>query len=97
MSEPLKLKRIFNFIFFAGDEILAVNGLALQGMSHAEAISVFKNIRSGKVLLHAARRDATMRRCGKNNNNSDSFTKKRFDLLSFFQDMRKSEYIEICK
>ena len=47
---------------FIGDEILAVNGLALQGMSHAEAISVFKNIRTGKVLLHVARRDATIRR-----------------------------------
>ena len=53
---------LIEFIFFSGDEILAVNGLALQGMSHAEAISVFKNIRSGKVLLHVARRDATMRR-----------------------------------
>ena len=52
--------------FFAGDEILAVNGLALQGMSHAEAISVFKNIRSGKVLLHVARRDATIRRYVRN-------------------------------
>jgi len=50
------------YCYFAGDEILAVNGLALQGMSHAEAISVFKNIRTGKVLLHVARRDATMRR-----------------------------------
>ena len=76
---------------------MAVNGLALQGMSHAEAISVFKNIRSGKVLLHAARRDATMRRCGKNNNNSDIFTKKRFDLQSFFKEMRKKRVKEICK
>merc|ERR1719220_705473 len=54
-----------------GDEILAVNGLALQGMSHAEAISVFKNIRSEKVLLHAARRDATMRRKYKSNSCDD--------------------------
>merc|ERR1712062_327203 len=45
-----------------GDEILAVNGLALQGMSHSEAISVFKNIRVGKVVLHLARRDAATRR-----------------------------------
>ena len=43
-----------------------MNGLALQGMSHAEAISVFKNIRSGKVLLHVARRDATIRRYVRN-------------------------------
>merc|ERR1719220_360891 len=54
-----------------GDEILAVNGLALQGMSHAEAISVFKNIRSGKVLLHVARRDATIRRKYKSNSCDD--------------------------
>jgi len=40
-------------------------------MSHAEAISVFKNIRSGKVLLHAARRDATMRRKYKSNSCDD--------------------------
>jgi hypothetical protein len=66
----------FFLCFFTGDEILAVNGLALQGMSHAEAISVFKNIRSGKVLLHAARRDATMRRY-------TSFD-ERVDLLSHF-------------
>ena len=46
----------------AGDEVLAVNGLALQGMSHSEAISVFKNIRSGRVVLHVARRDAATRR-----------------------------------
>lgn len=41
---------------------MAVNGLALQGMSHSEAISVFKNIRVGKVVLHLARRDAATRR-----------------------------------
>ena len=50
------------FFIFAGDEVLAVNGLALQGMSHSEAISVFKNIRSGRVVLHVARRDAATRR-----------------------------------
>jgi len=50
-----------------GDEILAVNGMALQGMSHSEAISVFKNIRVGKVVLHVARRDAVTRRKYKSN------------------------------
>ena len=51
-----------NSLYNLGDEILAVNGLALQGMSHSEAISVFKNIRVGKVVLHLARRDAATRR-----------------------------------
>ncbi|KAK3909235.1 PDZ domain-containing protein 2 [Frankliniella fusca] len=39
-----------------GDEILAVNGKALHGFSHLEAIAVFKEIRSGPVLLHIGRR-----------------------------------------
>lgn len=54
-----------------GDEILAVNGLALQGMSHSEAISVFKNIRIGRVVLHVARRDAAARRKYKSNSCDD--------------------------
>jgi hypothetical protein len=47
---------ISDVFFFAGDEILAVNGEALQGMSHAEAIAAFKRIRSGPVALRLARR-----------------------------------------
>jgi C-terminal processing protease CtpA/Prc len=43
-------------MFVTGDEILAVNGEALQGMSHAEAIQAFKRIRSGPVALRLARR-----------------------------------------
>lgn len=45
-----------------GDEILSVNGLALQGMSHSEAISLFKNIKVGFVTLHVARRDTMAKR-----------------------------------
>ena len=58
----IQISRSFSFSLLAGDEVLAVNGLALQGMSHSEAISVFKNIRSGRVVLHVARRDAATRR-----------------------------------
>merc|ERR1711953_1165228 len=39
-----------------GDEILSINGQVLQGMTHGQAISVFKNIRMGAVSLHIARR-----------------------------------------
>lgn len=39
-----------------GDEILAVNGKPLHGASHQEAINVFKQIKSGQVLLHIGRR-----------------------------------------
>jgi hypothetical protein len=47
---------VYVLIPVAGDEILAVNGEALQGMSHAEAIATFKRIRSGPVALRLARR-----------------------------------------
>merc|ERR1719278_1404240 len=39
-----------------GDEILSINGQVLQGMTHGQAISVFKNIKQGAVSLHIARR-----------------------------------------
>ena len=48
---------------FIGDEILSVNGMALQGMTHSEAISVFKNIRIGAVTIHLVRRDSICKRC----------------------------------
>ncbi|XP_030748319.1 uncharacterized protein LOC115876618 isoform X2 [Sitophilus oryzae] len=39
-----------------GDEILAVNNILLHGVAHKEAVNIFKNIRSGTVLLHIGRR-----------------------------------------
>ena len=39
-----------------GDQILSVNGQSLQGLSHSQAISVFKVIRSGQVSLQVVRR-----------------------------------------
>lgn len=53
-SEDGKLKE--------GDEILAVNGTPLQGMTHAEAINTFKNIKCGEVMLHVGRRDSLQKR-----------------------------------
>lgn len=35
-----------------------MNGAVLQGLTHAEAISVFKDIKSGPVMLHVGRRDS---------------------------------------
>ena len=42
-----------------GDEILSVSGKTLTGLSHNEAISVFKRIRSGGVSLQVVRRPMT--------------------------------------
>ena len=47
---------------FLGDEILSVNGMSVQGMSHSEAISIFKTIKSGPVTILVTRRDIAQRR-----------------------------------
>lgn len=39
-----------------GDEIIEINGISLDGMSHNETISIFKNIREGVVNLKVLRR-----------------------------------------
>lgn len=39
-----------------GDEIFTVNGVSMQGLSHTEAIAVFKGIKQGQVVLHIGRR-----------------------------------------
>jgi len=49
------------FMFkWTGDEILAVNGSILHGLSHGDAIAIFKSIRSGPVVLQIARRNTGM-------------------------------------
>ncbi|XP_021710874.1 uncharacterized protein LOC5565736 isoform X2 [Aedes aegypti] len=40
-----------------GDEILSVNGTAFQGLSHQEAINVFKSIKTGDVVILLGRRN----------------------------------------
>ena len=47
-----------------GDQILSVNGQTLQGLSHCEAIAVFKVIRSGPVSLQVVRRPPGGRQSG---------------------------------
>ena len=45
-----------------GDEILVVNGKALQGMKHDEAINVFKSIKTGDVIIMIGRRVPKVRK-----------------------------------
>ncbi len=49
---------VLRFSCFAllGDEILTVNGESVHGLSHEEAIGMFKRIRSGPVVIRVARR-----------------------------------------
>jgi C-terminal processing protease CtpA/Prc len=43
--------------FFSGDEILAINGKSLQGLSHDDAINEFRAIKNGQVILQVAKRE----------------------------------------
>ena len=52
-------QNLYQFLF-AGDEILAINGKSLQGMSHDEAINEFRAIKHGPVILRVARRDPAL-------------------------------------
>ncbi|XP_066585571.1 uncharacterized protein [Prorops nasuta] len=45
-----------------GDEILAVNGLSMNGVTHAKALQMFKTAKAGKMILHVGRRDPTHKR-----------------------------------
>ncbi|XP_065207657.1 uncharacterized protein LOC135836631 isoform X2 [Planococcus citri] len=58
-----------------GDEILSVNGEELAGLSHAEAIQVFKRVRNGQIRLKVARR--------KNQNQSDKNKVPDFMKIKF--------------
>ncbi|KAF5281649.1 hypothetical protein FQA39_LY17747 [Lamprigera yunnana] len=40
----------------AGDEILAVNGQVCHDLSHANAVLMFKSIKSGRITMHICRR-----------------------------------------
>ena len=37
---------------------MSINGLSVQGLSHREAISIFKTIKSGLITINIARRDS---------------------------------------
>lgn len=47
-----------------GDEILAINGISMDGLTHAKALQTFKAAKAGKMVLHVGRRDPTHKRLG---------------------------------
>ncbi|XP_066158176.1 uncharacterized protein [Euwallacea fornicatus] len=47
----------------AGDEILAVNGQVCHDISHAEAVLLFKSVKSGPITLHICRRKRSKNSC----------------------------------
>lgn len=53
----LKLTECVGFDYSVkGDEIIAINHRQVQGLNHAETITIFKTIREGQVVLNVARR-----------------------------------------
>ena len=58
MLEKSLYKSTPHELWCSGDEILSINGLSVQGLSHREAISIFKTIKAGIVTIHIARRDS---------------------------------------
>ncbi|KAF7989834.1 hypothetical protein HCN44_008508 [Aphidius gifuensis] len=44
------------------DEILAINGHPMDGLTHAKALHLFKTAKPGKIILHIGRRDSMHKR-----------------------------------
>lgn len=47
---------LYLILNISGDEIVSVNGRGTAGLTHGEAIRLFKDVRAGPVLLRVARR-----------------------------------------
>ena len=50
--------RILELIFqnFAGDEIFSINGTSVSGLTHQEAIAMFKEVKQGQIVVTIGRR-----------------------------------------
>lgn len=46
------------FTFVLGDEVITVNGVAANGLTHAQAVRLFRDVRRGAVRLQVRRRAA---------------------------------------
>ena len=50
--------QIFFYLFFSGDEIFSINSVPVQGMTHGEAIGLFKEVKKGPIVVTIGRRAA---------------------------------------
>lgn len=54
-----KKKLNFDFFFFIisiGDEIIAINGRQVEGLSHAEVVALFREVRRGMISIQLGRK-----------------------------------------
>ena len=56
----LLVENVSNFFlsFFSGDEIFSINSVPVQGMTHGEAIGLFKEVKKGPIVVTIGRRAA---------------------------------------
>ena len=59
-------------IFCLGDEIFSINGKAVQGMTHQEAIALFKEVKNGSLMVTIGRRGGGSRGDGQNSKRKPS-------------------------
>ena len=51
------LKQLIIVIFYLlGDEIFTINGTSVSGLTHQEAISMFKEVKQGQIVVTIGRR-----------------------------------------
>ena len=48
-----------------GDEIRSINGISMEGLTHASARDAFRAAKAGKMILHIGRRESTHKRLAK--------------------------------
>ena len=49
----------FIYFYFPGDEIFSINSVPVQGMTHQEAIGLFKEVKKGPIVVTIGRRAST--------------------------------------
>ena len=55
--------KVHNYLYFPiGDEIFSINGIPVQGMTHQEAISHFKEVKQGTLVIVLGRRNGTKKK-----------------------------------
>ena len=55
-SPPDGLDSFSSSVSLSGDEIYSVNGVPVAGLTHSDAISMFKEVKQGEIVIVVGRR-----------------------------------------
>ena len=61
---------MFRLFFCPGDEVFSINGAPVQGMTHAEAIALFKEVKQGALVVVVGRRRSQQQQQKSQNQNN---------------------------